>query len=124
MTISPIPSSGSSQPTNFESPLMQKFYNEWTAWYNNPTKETGTTLLHFLKENQTHLDAIGSKFPCPFGPKYTENFQDTLSNAINILQEWTEAPNSNITSPISELIANVYDWVNQAGGGGHGRSHR
>ena len=121
MTIPPLSSSGFAEPVSFESPLMQKFYNEWTFWYNNPTKETALPLLHFLEKHQAHFDAVGSKLPCPFGPKYTESFEDTLSGAINILTLWIANPNPNITTPVSELIANVYDWLNQAGGGGHGR---
>ncbi|MBP9841216.1 MAG: hypothetical protein KBC64_02185 [Simkaniaceae bacterium] len=113
MSISPISPTGIPEDSRkASSPVLDQFAKDWNAWYNSPSKETGNTLLHFLENHKETFIEEGSHLPCPFGPNYTESFEKTITNAIHMLKGWVENPLPNLT-PVSELIANVYDWLHQ-----------
>jgi hypothetical protein len=113
------PASGPHQPSHIVPPILQKLDTLWNSWYNEPTHQTGEKLLHFLKHHEADLTKIVGNTPEPFGPDFNETFPILYGNTLTMLSTWVDHckhGNVPITPPVSELIADIYDWAKAACG--------
>lgn len=93
---------------------MQDFKDLWDTWWNNPTKETAEALLEYLIDNETYLKEMGHAKPSPFPPFADDNFDNYYQLAIDYLNGWIQdGCNPDLTTPVSEWIADIYIWINQ-----------
>ena len=118
MSISPISGSQNPVPAHVIPPVVKKLDQVWNQWYNNPTAETGKTLLNFLTTNEPQLTKIVGTTPEPFGSGFKESFQMLYDHTLSNLSDWVDSYNP-ATSPeqagrVSESIAYIYDWAKKA----------
>jgi hypothetical protein len=110
-----IPPIGSgSLPSNSPSkdPVVQKYYDLWTAWYNDPHEDSslaeGKELLNFLMENHDHFLQLASGKPLPHPSLSFERSYDT---AIRYLNGWINHEGKTTKTPPSQFIKDVYEWI-------------
>ncbi len=111
MQIPPIDLSTNSASYFKGDPIVDKFNALWDQWYNDPTRDTGNTLLDYIKDHHQHFAKLAEKTPLPH-PRVS--FDLSMSAAETSLQGWLDhgCP-SNITG-ISQFVADVAKWINYA----------
>jgi hypothetical protein len=92
-------------------PIVLEFYQLWTAWYNNPTEQTGDQLLRFLQtpEVALYFAQIAKEAP---QPQPRVSFEKAYNVAIDYLTAWLNngCPPGGVT-PVSEFMSDVMQWI-------------
>ncbi len=113
MEIESVSPSISSQDVSCESKI-DKFEKLWNEWFDDPTKQNGERLLHFLERNKNYFENLAKGKPVPHGWPAGTTFSHYYEAAIHNLQGWiTHGCDPKGTTPVSEWISDVNVWIHE-----------
>ena len=96
-----------------EAPIAEEYKALWDKWWSSPDRATGTTLSDFIKDPHNHKVfreiAEGVKPPFP-----GDTFEKDYDQAVKSLKLWLDnGCQPSQTTPVSEFIDNLYQWIDK-----------